>query len=75
MHDLLLNLVVVFEDRRIKGVTPLRAVEASKQLVIRVSALILIIIIIINIIIIIIFGADWNNKVNHRLVQIASSMT
>ena len=42
MHDLLLNLVVVFEARRIKGVTPLRAAEAAKQLVIRVSALILI---------------------------------
>ena len=44
LDDLLLNLVVVFEARRIKGVTPLRAAE---QLVIRVrrgkiSALILI---------------------------------
>ena len=44
---ILLNLVVVFEARRIKGVTPLRVAEAAKQLVIRVkrrkiSALILI---------------------------------
>ena len=36
MDDLLLNLVVVFETRRVKGVTPLRAAEAAKQLVIRV---------------------------------------
>ena len=47
LDDLLLNLVAVFEARRIKGVTPLRAAEAAKQLVIRVrrgkiSALILI---------------------------------
>ena len=47
LNDLLLNLVVVFEARRIKGVTPLRAAEAAKQLVIRlrrgkISALILI---------------------------------
>ena len=47
MDDLLLNLVVVFEARSIKGVTPLWATEAAKQLVIRVrcgktSALILI---------------------------------
>ena len=47
LDDLLLNLVVVFEARRIKGVTPLRATEAAKQLVIRIrrgkiSALILI---------------------------------
>ena len=47
LSDLLLNLVIVFEARRIKGVTLLRAVEAAKQLVIRVkhgkiSALILI---------------------------------
>ena len=39
MDDL---LVVVFEARRIKDVTPLWAAEAAKQLVIRVSALILI---------------------------------
>ena len=47
LNDLLLNLVVVFEARRIKGVTPLRATEAAKQLVIhirrgKISALILI---------------------------------
>ena len=47
LDDLLLNLVVVFETHRIKGVTLLRAAEAAKQLVIRVrhgkiSALILI---------------------------------
>ena len=47
LDDLLLNLVVVFEARRIKGVTPLRAAEAAKQLVIhvrhrKISALILI---------------------------------
>ena len=47
LDGLLLNLVVVFEARRIKGVTQLRAAEAAKQLVIRVkrekiSALILI---------------------------------
>ena len=29
LDDLLLNLVVVFEARRIKGVTPLRAAEAA----------------------------------------------
>ena len=34
---LLLNLVVVFGARRIKGVTLLRAAEAAKQLVIRVD--------------------------------------
>ena len=34
---LLLNLVVVFESCRIKGVTPPRAAEAAKQLVIRVK--------------------------------------
>ena len=34
--DLLLNLVVVFEAHRIKGVTPLRAAEATKQLVVHV---------------------------------------
>ena len=34
--DLLLNLVVVFGARRIKGMTPLQAAEAAKQLVIRV---------------------------------------
>ena len=37
LDDLLLNLVVVFEARRIIGVTPLRAAEAAKQLVIRVK--------------------------------------
>ena len=42
LDDLLLNLVVVFEARRIKGVTLLWAAEAANQLVIRVSALILI---------------------------------
>ena len=47
LDDLLLNLVVVLAARRIKGVTPLRAAEAAKQLVIRIrrgkiSALILI---------------------------------
>ena len=36
LDDLLLNLVVVFEAHRIKGVTLLRAAEAAKQLVIRV---------------------------------------
>ena len=36
LDDLLLNLVVVFEARRIKGMTPLRTAEAAKQLVIRV---------------------------------------
>ena len=30
LDDLLLNLIVVFEARRIKGVTPLRAAEAGK---------------------------------------------
>ena len=29
MDDLLLNLVVVFEARRIKGMTPLRTTEAG----------------------------------------------
>ena len=47
LDDLLLNLLVVFEARRIKGVTPLRAAEAAKQLVIcvkrrKISVLILI---------------------------------
>ena len=47
MDHLLLNLVVVLEAHRIKGMTPLWAAEAAKQLVIRVrcgkiSALILI---------------------------------
>ena len=47
LDNLLLNLFVVFDARRIKGVTLLRAAEAAKQLVIRVrrgkiSALILI---------------------------------
>ena len=37
MDNLLLNLVVVFETRRIKGVTQLRAAEATKQLVIQVK--------------------------------------
>ena len=37
LDDLLLNLVVVFEARRIKGMTPLRAAEAAKQLVICVK--------------------------------------
>ena len=32
----MLNLVVVFEARRIKGVSPLWATEAVKRLVIRV---------------------------------------
>ena len=36
LDDLLVNLVVVFEACRIKGVTPLRATEDPKQLVIRV---------------------------------------
>ena len=49
LDDLLLNLFVVFEARRIKGVTLLRAAEAAKQLVIRIrhgkiSALIIILI-------------------------------
>ena len=35
LEDLLLNQVVVFEARRIKGLTPLWAAEAAKQLVIR----------------------------------------
>ena len=30
MTDLLLNLVVVLEARRIKGMTPLRTAEAAK---------------------------------------------
>ena len=34
--DLLLNLVVVFEACRIKGMTLLQAAEAAKQLVIRI---------------------------------------
>ena len=38
LDDLLLNLVVAFEARRIKSVTPLRAAEATKQLVIRVKS-------------------------------------
>ena len=42
LDDLLLNLVVVFEALRIKGVTLLQVTEAAKQLVIRVSPLILI---------------------------------
>ena len=47
MDDLLLNLVVVFEACRIKGVTPLQAAKPAKQLVIhikhrKISALILI---------------------------------
>ena len=37
LDNLLLNLVVAFEARRIKDVTPLRAAEAAKQLVIRVK--------------------------------------
>ena len=37
-RPILLNLVVVFEARRIKGVTPFRATEASKQLVIRIRS-------------------------------------
>ena len=36
LDDLLLHLVVVFEARRIKDVTPLRAAKAAKQLVILV---------------------------------------
>ena len=31
LDNLLLNVVVVFEARRIKGVTPLRAAEAAKH--------------------------------------------
>ena len=47
LDDLILNLVVAFEARRIKGVTPLWVTEAAKQLVIhirrgKISALILI---------------------------------
>ena len=47
LDHLLLNLVVMFEAHRIKGVTPLWATEAEKQLVIcvrrrKISALILI---------------------------------
>ena len=38
LDDLLLNLVVALEARRIKGVTPLQAAEAAKQLVICVNA-------------------------------------
>ena len=37
LDDLLLNLVVVFEARRIKGVTLLRVTEAVKQVIIHVS--------------------------------------
>ena len=37
LDDLLLNPIVVFEARRIKSVTLLRAAESAKQLVIRVS--------------------------------------
>ena len=37
LDDLLLNLVVVFETRRIKGVTLLQAAEVAKQLVIFVN--------------------------------------
>ena len=37
LDDLLLNLVVVFEACRIKGMTPLLATEAAKKLVIFVS--------------------------------------
>ena len=33
LDDLLLNIVVVFEARRIKGLTPLRVAEVAKQLV------------------------------------------
>ena len=36
LDNLLLNLVVVFEARRIRGTTPFQAAEAAKQLVIRV---------------------------------------
>ena len=36
LDDLLLNLVVMFEASRIKGVTPLWVAEAAKQLIIRV---------------------------------------
>ena len=36
LDNLLLNLVVVFDAHRIKGVTLLRATKAAKQLVIRV---------------------------------------
>ena len=36
LDNLLLNLVVVFEAHRIKGMTPFRAAEAPMQLVIRV---------------------------------------
>ena len=47
LDDPLLNLIVVFEGRRIKGVSPLQASDAVKQLVIcirhgEISALILI---------------------------------
>ena len=35
MDDLLLNLFIVFEACRIKGMTTLQATEATKQLVIR----------------------------------------
>ena len=47
LDDLLLNLFVVFEARRIKSMTPLQAAEAAKQLIIRarhgkISTLILI---------------------------------
>ena len=47
LNDLLLNPVVVLEALRIKGLTPLRAAEAAKQLVMcvrygKINALILI---------------------------------
>ena len=38
MTDLLLNLLVVFEAHRIKGMTLLWAAEAANQLVIRVRS-------------------------------------
>ena len=48
LDNLLLNLLVVFDAHRIKGVTLLRAAEAAKQLVIcvrcgKINALILIV--------------------------------
>ena len=48
LEDLLLKLVVVFEACRIKGMTPLQATEAEKQLVVcirhrEISTLILIV--------------------------------
>ena len=42
LYDLMLNLVVVFEAHRIKGVALLWATEAAEQLVICISTLILI---------------------------------